>query len=143
MFTIQPISAPSNLNEAPSYGSAFSRALLIEGRGVGLQLISGTASIGPNGETLHVGDFKAQVQQTYDNISALLWNGGMLWNNVVRITTYLRDIDRDYKAFNEVRNEFFAKMGLPFPPAATCIEAKLCRPELLVEMEVIAVADLV
>jgi len=51
---------------------------------------------------------------------------------------YLRDIDRDYEAFNEERTAFYQSQGLDPLPASTGIQAKLCRPELLVEIEAIA-----
>ena len=56
----------------------------------------------------------------------------------MRTTCYLRDIDRDYEAFNEERTAFYTELGLDPFPASTGIEAKLCRPELLIEIEAIA-----
>jgi enamine deaminase RidA (YjgF/YER057c/UK114 family) len=56
----------------------------------------------------------------------------------VRTTCYLRDIERDYEAFNEERTEFFRQQKLDPVPASTGIQAILCRPELLVEIEAIA-----
>jgi enamine deaminase RidA (YjgF/YER057c/UK114 family) len=50
----------------------------------------------------------------------------------------MRDIDRDYEEFNEERTRFFEEQGLDPLPASTGIQAKLCRPELLVEIEAIA-----
>jgi enamine deaminase RidA (YjgF/YER057c/UK114 family) len=55
----------------------------------------------------------------------------------VRTTFYLRDIDRDYREFNEERTAFYKEQGLDPLPASTGIQAKLCRPELLVEAEAI------
>jgi enamine deaminase RidA (YjgF/YER057c/UK114 family) len=57
---------------------------------------------------------------------------------VVRTTCYLRDIERDYEAFNEERTEFFRQQELDPVPASTGIQAILCRPELLIEIEAIA-----
>ncbi len=126
------------LNEASDYGSAFSRGMRIDlGRFV-ILLISGTASIDEQGRTVHVGDFRAQTQRTFDNITALLASEGATWKDVVRTTCYLRDIERDYKAFNEERAAFYARQGLNPLPASTGIQAILCRPELLVEVEAIA-----
>jgi enamine deaminase RidA (YjgF/YER057c/UK114 family) len=51
---------------------------------------------------------------------------------------YLRDIERDYEAFNEERTAFFGEQGLDPLPASTGIQAILCRPELLIEVEAIA-----
>jgi len=63
---------------------------------------------------------------------------GATWKDVVRTTCYLRDIERDYAAFNEERTAFYAQQGLDPLPASTGIQAILCRPELLVEIEAIA-----
>jgi enamine deaminase RidA (YjgF/YER057c/UK114 family) len=134
------ISAPDALNEAYCYprASSFSRGLRLDLGGIAILLISGTASIGPNGETLHVGDFRAQMRRTLDNITALLAAEGATWKDVVRTTCYLRDIERDYVAFNEERTAFYREQGLDPLPASTGIQAILCRPELLVEIEAIA-----
>ena len=105
---------------------------------IAILLISGTASIGPNGETLHVGDFRAQTRRTYANITALLAAEGATWKDIVRTTCYLRDIERDYAAFNEERTAFYEEQDLDPLPASTGIQAILCRPELLVEIEAIA-----
>ena len=132
------ISAPEALNEAPRYGSAFSRGLRLDIKGVTIFLISGTASVDDNGQTVHPGDFRAQLWRTYRNITSLLEAEGATWKDVVRTTCYLRDIERDYAAFNEVRTQFFKEQGLDPLPASTGIQAILCRPDLLVEIEAIA-----
>lgn len=132
------ICAPSALNEAPVYGSSFSRGLRIDLNGLTILLISGTASIDEHGRTVHIGDFRAQCRRTYDNITALLAAEGAGWKDIVRTTCYLRDIERDYAAFNEERTAFFRKQGLDPLPASTGIQAILCRPDLLIEIEAIA-----
>ena len=135
------VCAPRALNEAYDYErpSSFSRAMRLEFGNVVVLLISGTASIGANGESLHVGDFRAQLRRTFDNITALLESEGASWKDVVRTTCYLRDIERDYAAFNEERTAFYREQELDPLPASTGIQAILCRPELLVEIEGIAV----
>jgi 2-iminobutanoate/2-iminopropanoate deaminase len=128
------------LNEAYAYAkpSSFSRGMRIDLGGLTILLISGTASIDEHGNSLHIGDFRAQARRTFTNIGALLASEGASWHDVVRTTCYLRDIDRDYEAFNEERTAFYAGLGLDPLPASTGIQAKLCRPELLVEIEAIA-----
>ena len=137
------ITAPQVLNEAYRYPrpSSFSRGLRLDIKGITILLISGTASIDENGATLHQGEFRAQTWRTYRNITALLESEGASWKDVVRTTCYLRDIERDYAAFNEVRTQFFNEQGLDPLPASTGIQAILCRPELLVEMEAMAIFD--
>jgi enamine deaminase RidA (YjgF/YER057c/UK114 family) len=132
------ICAPRALNEAGEYGSSFSRGLRIDLNGLTILLISGTASIDENGKSVHVGDFRAQCRRTYENITALLAAERATWKDIVRTSCYLRDIERDYAAFNEERTSFFRQQGLDPLPASTGIQAILCRPELLIEMEAIA-----
>jgi enamine deaminase RidA (YjgF/YER057c/UK114 family) len=128
------------LNEAYDYDkpSSFSRGMRVDIGNVSVLFISGTASIDENGQSVHIGDFRAQVHRTYDNITGLLAAEGATWRDVVRTTCYLRDIERDYAAFNEERAAFFTREGLDPLPASTGIQAILCRPELLIEIEAIA-----
>jgi 2-iminobutanoate/2-iminopropanoate deaminase len=128
------------LNEAFAYAkpSSFSRGMRIDLKGLTILLISGTASIDEQGKSVHIGDFRAQIRRTFHNITGLLANEGATWHDVVRTTCYLRDIDRDYETFNEERTAFFKELRLDPLPASTGIEAKLCRPELLIEIEAIA-----
>jgi len=128
------------LNEAYDYErpSSFSRGMRVDLNGLVVLLISGTASIDENGATAHVGDFRAQCRRMFSNITALLEAEGATWHDVVRTTFYLRDIDRDYREFNEERTAFYKQQGLDPLPASTGIQARLCRPELLVEGEAIA-----
>jgi enamine deaminase RidA (YjgF/YER057c/UK114 family) len=135
------INAPQALNEAPVYGSAFSRGLRLDIKGVTILLISGTASVDEEGRTAHVGDFGAQTWRTYRNITALLEAEGATWKDVVRTTCYLRDIERDYAEFNRIRAQFLKEQGLNPLPASTGIQAILCRPELLVEIEAMAIFE--
>lgn len=138
------ISARRALNEAFDYErpSSFSRGMRIDLNGLVILLISGTASIDDNGRSVHIGDFRAQLRRTYQNITALLESEGATWKDVVRTTCYLRDIERDYQAFNEERTAFFQEQGLHPLPASTGIQAILCRPELLIEIEAIAMFNM-
>src|ERR1035441_4558739 len=85
--------------------------------GLAILLISGTASIDEHGRSIHIGDFRAQCRRTYLNITELLEAEGATWKDIVRTTCYLRDIERDYAAFNEERTAFFKEQGLDPLPA--------------------------
>jgi len=143
VVTKKAITNHSVLNEAFDYTkpSSFSRGLRLDIKGVTILLISGTASIDENGKTVHEGDFRAQTIRTYQNITGLLAAEGATWKDVVRTTCYLRDIERDYALFNETRTQFFKEQGLDPLPASTGIQAILCRPDLLIEMEAMAIFD--
>jgi len=129
------------LNEAYDYEkpSTFSRGMRVDIGNIAILLISGTASIDENGVSVHLGDFRAQCQRTFQNITGLLEAEGATWHDIVRTSCYLRDIERDYAAFNEERTAFYQEQNLEPVPASTGIQAILCRPELLIEIEAIAI----
>jgi 2-iminobutanoate/2-iminopropanoate deaminase len=135
------ISAPEVLNEAFHYSkpSSFSRGLRLEFSGVAVLLISGTASVDEQGRSLHIGDFGAQCWRTYRNISTLLESEGATWHDIVKTTCYLRDIERDYDQFNRIRTSFFGWLGLDPLPASVGVQTRLCREDLLVEIEAVAI----
>ena len=114
------------------------RGLRVPIVGARLLLLSGTASINDVGDTVFPGDFAAQCLRTYRNLTGLLVSEEASWHDVIRTTCYLRDIDRDYDTFNKIRTFFFNSMGLDPLPASTGIQAHLCRPDLLVEIELMA-----
>jgi len=138
----RPISAPEVLNEAYEYPkpSSFSRGMRVDIKGITFLFISGTASVDHQGKTIHKGDLKAQTRRTFENITALLKSEGASWKDMVRTTCYLRDM-KDYEEFNEIRTEFYREMGLDVLPASTGVEARLCREDLLVEIDGIAMLE--
>ncbi len=117
---------------------AFTRGMRVELDKHVMLFISGTASVGENGESLHPGDIEAQTRRTFHNITGLLAAEGADWHDIVRTTCYLADF-RHYDPFNGVRNAFYTEQGLDPLPASTCIEPQICRPELLVVNEAIAI----
>ncbi len=134
-----PIENHKVLNEAYDYESkvSFVRGMRVELDNCIMLYISGTASVDEDGRSIHPGDLKAQTRRMFTNIKALLESEGADWHDIVRTTCYLADF-RHYDEFNEVRNAFYEEEGLDPVPASTCIEARICRPDLLVETEAIA-----
>ena len=134
-----PIENKNVLNEAYDYPSkvSFVRGMRVELDNCVMLFISGTASVDEKGASINQGVVEAQTRRAFTNIKALLESENADWHDIVRTTCYLADF-RDYDAFNEVRNAFFEEEGLDPVPASTCIEARICRPELLVEIEAIA-----
>jgi enamine deaminase RidA (YjgF/YER057c/UK114 family) len=137
-FHKKSLHAPEFLNEPSAYGKSFSRAISVDFGGATLLCISGTASLDKTGATCHAGDFKAQVKRTYDNLTALLSSARANWHDVIMTRCYLSDM-RYYEEFNEYRNWFYAKNKLSPFPASVGIQAALCRPDLLIEIEATAV----
>lgn len=123
----------ATLNEAHEYGSDFSRGMKVETGSLKTLYISGTASVDEAGLTLAVGDFDAQVDRMLLNIETLLENDGATFGDIVTAITYLKNIE-DTERFKSL----LAKRGMPDFPHSI-VHAEVCRPELLCEMEAIAV----
>jgi enamine deaminase RidA (YjgF/YER057c/UK114 family) len=119
--------------------AAFSRGMTVTLPGARMVFVSGTASVGADGSSLYPGDFAAQARRAFENARSVLREAGADWHDVVKVTVLLRDIARDYQAFNEARCDYFRRIELSTYPASTCVEARLCREELLVEMEMLAI----
>ena len=136
----RPIEARDVLNEAYDYESpaTFTRGMRVELPGATMLYLSGTASVDETGNTVHEGDFTAQTLRTFRNLTRLLVAEKASWHDIVRTTCYLRDIERDYERFNEIRAMFMRSAGLDPLPASTAVQARICRSDLLVEIEAIA-----
>ena len=126
--------APTHLNPTYEYGVTFERGTIVEYGDRDHIFISGTASINNKGEVVHVGDIVQQTKRMWENVEALLKEGGADFQDVMQIIVYLRDT-ADY----EVVKDLFADR---FPHIPTIITlAPVCRPTWLVEMECIAVKE--
>ncbi len=134
---------PAAMCEAYDYAkpAAFSRGMDVQISGTRMVFVSGTASVGSDGVSMHMGDFRRQARRAFQNVRSVLQAAGADWSDVVKVTIYIRDIAANYDAFNEIRCRYFREVGLDHYPASTCVEAKLCREELLVEMDAVAVVD--
>ena len=138
---MQPLSSASRAEEvysplqcpAPEYGSSFSRAIEINSAGLRRLFISGTASIGPDGRTLHAGDVRPQIGLSMEVVEAILKSRRMSFADVTRATAYFQSPD-DAPAFA-------AWCDQRESPKLRVISAgcDICRAELLFEIELDAV----
>ena len=81
-------------------------------------------------------DIQGQTQQTLDYIDQFLADAGSDKSHILSVMIFLKDIEQDYAAMNEVWDAWVADIeALP----RTCVEAKLYDPNVLVEMTVVAV----
>lgn len=99
-----------------------------------LLFISGQVAQGNDGNTVGVGDCKAQTRQVMSRIRTIVEAAGASMADVVKITTFIIDI-ADYPAFSKVRSETFPNDP---PASSTVVVAGLVRPEFLVEVEAVA-----
>jgi enamine deaminase RidA (YjgF/YER057c/UK114 family) len=121
------------LNEAPEYGSDFSRGMRVPETNKVSLLISGTASLDVTGATVCVGDFEGQARRMLLNVEALLKAQGASFDEVVSAITYVKhaeDAHRLQAIFQEVGYDRFPNV---------IVAAEVCRPELLCETELVAV----
>lgn len=124
--------ALTHLNRTIEYGVTFERGTLMEYGDRGHIYISGTASIDNKGNVVHVGDIVNQTKRMWENVDALLSEGGMGFDDVMQIIVYLRDM-ADYDIVSKMFEEKF-----PDTPYVITL-APVCRPTWLIEMECIAV----
>ena len=99
-----------------------------------LVFTAGQVAFDREGNIVGKRDVKAQTRQTLLNLKTVLEEGGATLADVMKTTVYLVDIAH-FTDMNEVYTEFFGHQK----PARTTVEARLARPELLVEIEAIAV----
>lgn len=98
-----------------------------------LLFVSGQIAQDAAGNAVGVGDCAAQTRQVMARIRAIVAAAGATMSDVVKITTFLVNLD-DYPAFSRVRSETFPDSP---PASSTVVVAALVRPEFLVEVEAI------
>jgi len=132
-----------NPDTLPRPKASFSRGLWLDMKFCSMLFISGTASVGPNLETLNIGNFEAQVRHTYQNIIDILKEKNLTLKDVVNFRVYLKDITKYYDEYCDLRDIIFKEHGITENcwPSSTCIQAKICREELLVEIEGLVVIE--
>jgi 2-iminobutanoate/2-iminopropanoate deaminase len=87
------------------------------------------------GELVGIGDIRKQTEQTMENIKAVLAEAGATLADVIKVTVFIKDM-ADYAGMNEVYSRYFPKDDCP---ARATVQATLFRPEVLVEIEALAV----
>jgi len=130
--TVQAVPSPLQ-HPALDYQSSFSRAVEIATPDCRELLISGTASITPDGQTAFENDPENQIRLTLDVVEALLRSRQMDWNDLFRGIVYFKNME-----LRPLYDRQAAERGLPrFPLAAA--HADVCRTALLFEIELDAI----
>lgn len=120
------------LNRAPGGYSQ-----VVEVRGGRTLYISGQIALDSSGQVVGSGDFTPQIKQVFVNLKARLDEAGASFNDVVKLNFYLTD-GSDIQILRDVRDSYVNREQ---PPASTLVVVKqLLRPELLIEVDAIAVA---
>jgi len=96
--------------------------------------ISGQVALDKDGKVVGEADMKAQAEQVFKNLEAALTAAGAKFSDIVKMNTYVTDMDKA-PAVREVRTRYFGDTT----PASTLVQVvKLARPELMLEIEVVA-----
>jgi len=97
--------------------------------------LSGQLAWDRNGDTVGRGDMPAQLRQVGENLKAALEEAGGTLADIVKITTFVTDMDQFFTCIG-VRDEYFG----PGWPCSTTVEvSRLAHPDMLIEVEAIAV----
>ena len=102
----------------------------------GLVFLSGQIPLDPATQQLITGEVAAQTEQVLQNISAILDAAGTSFSRVVKTTVFLKSMN-DFAAMNEVYGRHFSAE----PPARSTVEVARLPKDVLVEIDVIALAD--
>ena len=118
-------------NKAPQAIGPYSQGYIANG----FFFASGQIAIIPETGAIETGDINAQTNQVCKNIGNLLEAAGLSFDNVVKTTCFLADMN-DFAAFNEVYASYFTSK-----PARSCVAVKTLPKNVLCEVEIIAVVE--
>jgi 2-iminobutanoate/2-iminopropanoate deaminase len=117
--------------DAPQAIGPYSQAI----RAQGLIFTSGQVAIDPATQQVIQGDVSAQTERVLKNLVAILQASGSSLEKVLRCTVFLKNMG-DFAAMNEVYGQYFKQA----PPARSTVEVARLPKDVLVEIDVIALA---
>jgi 2-iminobutanoate/2-iminopropanoate deaminase len=117
--------------QAPQAIGPYSQAI----RAQGLIFTSGQVAIDPATQQVIAGDVRAQTDRVLKNLAAILQASGSTLEKVLRCTVFLKNMG-DFAAMNEVYGHYFKQA----PPARSTVEVARLPKDVLVEIDVIAMA---
>ena len=118
-------------DQAPKAIGPYSQAI----RAQGLIFTSGQVAIDPATQQVITGDESAQTDRVLQNLAAILQKSGSGLEKVLRCTVFLKNMS-DFAAMNEVYGRYFKEA----PPARSTVEVARLPKDVLVEIDVIALA---
>ena len=118
----------TNTTKAPAAIGPYSQGIEYNG----FLFASGQIPIDPAVGDVVAKDIVAQAEQVMKNISAILEENGIGFENVIKTTCFLADMG-DFQTFNEVYGKYFVSK-----PARSCVAVKELPKKVLCEVEIIA-----
>src|SRR3954470_14438927 len=139
MFLLLPIVAFAQVKRTnpPALSAPTGYTHIVEVTGPNRTIyVSGQIAFDKDGKVVGApGDMKAQAEQVFRNLETALTAAGATFSDVVKMNSYITDMSKA-QAVRDVRARYFKDAT----PASTFVEVKgLVRPELLLEIEVVAV----
>ena len=118
-------------NDGPKAIGPYSQAI----RANGFVFVSGQVALDPVTNTLVTGDIAFQTDRVLKNLNGILKDSGTGLEKVVKATVFLKNMN-DFTAMNEVYGRYFSSA----PPARSTVEVARLPKDVLVEIDVIALA---
>ena len=119
-------------NDGPKAIGPYSQAI----KANGLVFLSGQIALDPATQQLIDGDVAAQTERILRNLAGILKAAGSSLDQVMKTTVFLKNMT-DFGAMNEVYGRYFTQS----PPARSTVEVARLPKDVLVEIDVIALAE--
>ena len=117
-------------NRAPQAIGPYSQAI----KANGFLFVSGQIPLDPVSGQIVYGGAESQAYQVLNNLKAILVHEGLDFDNVVKASVFLKDLE-DFEIVNKVYAQYFVHE----PPARACVQVAKLPRDVSVEIEVIAV----
>ncbi|QHV01616.1 RidA family protein [Synechocystis sp. CACIAM 05] len=121
-----------NTAQAPAPVGPYNQAIAANG----FLFTAGQIALDPQTMTIvGEGNVEAQAKQVLTNLGAVLQEAGCGWENVVKTTVFLKDMN-DFAAVNAIYGQYFDEATAP---ARSCVEVARLPKDVLVEIDCVAV----
>jgi 2-iminobutanoate/2-iminopropanoate deaminase len=124
--------ATINSEKAPAPVGPYSQAI----KAGGFLFVSGQIPIDPSTNTPVVDSIESQTKQVFENIKNILLSAGSSFNDVVKVTVYIDNMD-NFGRINKIYGEYFTDNY----PARCCVEVSRLPKNASIEIELIAHCD--
>lgn len=121
-----------NTHEAPKAIGPYSQAVVVNG----LLFTSGQIAINPKTNQIEAETIEEQTKQVMKNLHALLRASNASFDNVVKTTIFLKDMNT-FGTVNEIYGSYFSN----HKPARSTVEVARLPKDVLIEIELIAKID--
>ncbi|KAF3889108.1 RidA family protein [Tolypothrix bouteillei VB521301] len=120
-------------DKAPAPVGPYNQAIIASGQMI---FVAGQIPIDPQlGDVFYRDDVAKQTEQVMANLEAILTAAGASFQNVVKTTVFLSDLN-NFAAMNAVYAKYFSEDSAP---ARACVEVSRLPKDVLVEIECIAI----